>query len=255
MLEASTEASSQDQAQAQDTSATKAAPDAASSATTGADTQASSSAPEKPAWLFDDALFDPEKGVKLEELGTRAKQLFDADAERNRVAEERKANTPEKPEDYGLGLPDDYKAPEGFEVDGESPLWGVLQGKAKELGLTRDEYGKLAQEFVDAMAKQHQAQIEAVKSAQTELFKQLGANGPARVEAVHKWMDSVFGDKAAQFKSSIFTPDIARYWESQMKSGSLTSFNGSGRETGSGKVEGYENMTFEQKWLHARKAG
>jgi hypothetical protein len=251
MTEAPTPQSSQEAPQAQDTSANPAAaPDAASQQTQAA------SAPEKPAWLFDDALFDPEKGVKLDELGARAKQLFDADAERQRIAEERKANTPEKPEDYTFEAPADLKLPEGFEIDGENPLWGVLQARAHKLGMTKDEYGEIAKDFVSAMAADHKRAMDGVKAAQTELFKQLGTNGPSRVEAVKKWMNSAFGEQVGkQLQNTLFTPDIVKAFEHiqrHVSGDGATNFNGSGRDGGNGKIEGWEKMSFEQKWAHAR---
>jgi hypothetical protein len=254
MTEAPTPQSSQEAPQVQDTSATAAAPDAASQQTAADPAQAAK--PEKPEWLFDDALFDPDKGVKLDELGARAKQLFDADAERARIAEERKANTPEKPEDYKFEAPADLKLPEGFEIDGENPMWGVLQAKAHKLGMTNDEYGEIAKDFVGAMAAEHKRAMDGVKAAQTELFKQLGTNGPSRVEAVKKWMSSTFGDQVGkQLQNTLFTPDIVKAFEHiqrHVSGDGATNFNGSGREGGNGKIEGWEKMSFEQRWLHAR---
>lgn len=205
----------------------------------------SDNAPSKPDWLFDDALFDAEKGVDVDKLGARAKELHEKFAEQERVAAERKAAIPEKAEDYGY----EVEPPEGFELDSGSPLWKVLQETALARGLTKAEYADVAKSFLGAMAENHKAEIAGVKEAQKELFKQLGDNGPARVEAVSKWMHGAFGEQVGgQLRNALFTPDIVKAFEKIQRAltdQGVTSFNGSGRDEGrsDGKPDGWEQMT------------
>jgi hypothetical protein len=238
-LEAQTQQNLQDDA-AQPTSV-----DPASSAAS----PTASDAPARPEWLTDDTLFDPAKGVKLDELGAKWKEANEKLAEVERLSAERKANTPEKAEDYGIAFPEDYKMPEDFQVDENSPLWKTLQETALARGLTKAEYAQTAAAFVNSMAAAEQANAARIKDAQTELFKQLGDSGASRVDAVRNWMVAQFGDQVGQqLQHSLFTPDIVKAFESIQKvftSQGVTAFNGAGRDSGrtDGKPDGWESMS------------
>lgn len=224
-------------------------PDAAASQTTASNSGSTQSAAAKPDWLFDDALFDAEKGVKLDELGARAKELHEFKTAHEKTLADRKADTPEKPTDYGFELPADYKLPDNTSIDKESPLWDALRDRAHKHGLTRAEFRETAAEFVNAMATAQKKAVEAFKTQQSELFKQLGDNGSARVEALEKWMKGAFGEQVGgQLRQAIFTPDIAKAFEQIQRAltdQGVTSFNQSGREAGrgDGKPEGWDTMS------------
>jgi hypothetical protein len=214
---------------------------------------------ERPSWLTDDALFDPEKGVKLDELGARFKELSEKASEAEKIAAERKANIPEKPDDYGFDLPEGYKLPEGVTgVDKDNPLWKVLQETALASNMTKGEYAGIAAKFLDGMAAAEKSQAVAYKNAQAELFKALGPNGDARADAVKTWLNTAFGEQVGkQMSMTLFTPDIVKSFEKIQKAltgQNVVSFNANGREAG-GEAESMEGKTFREKWLASAKSG
>lgn len=214
--------------------------------------------PPRPEWLDDDALFDAEKGVNLDALGERYKSL----REMERAAAERKAQVPEKADDYGTALPDDFKLPDGEAIDDASLLWATLRESAHKHGLTPDEFKDVAGAFVKAFMADQQRKMDGVKAAQAELFKALGDNGPMRIEAVNKGLVALFGDKVGtQLAQTHFTPDIVVAHEKMLKAindQGVTSFNGSGREAPAKNElpENWNKMTFEQRyqWSQQHKA-
>lgn len=214
-------------------------------------------APAKPEWLTDDSLFDAEKGVKLDELGARYKELAEKSAEAERIAAERKANTPEKAEDYALAFPEGFKAPEDFQVDENSVAWKGLRDYALSKGMTKQEFGEAAAAMVSARAEEARAQMAAVKDFQTNLFKtQLGDNWSERVESVNRAAKAMFGEQdAAQLAQAQFTPAITKAFEKLFevaRSQGVTSFNGSGREEPSQFGEDFAAKPFKQQWASAR---
>lgn len=212
----------------------------------------------KPEWLFDDTLFDAEKGVKVDELGAKAKELF----ERNKTAEEaaaaRKADMPEKPEDYGFEfqLPEGVKLPDVVKVDEASAQWKTLQKVALARGLTKAEYREVAGEFVASMAAEQAHTLQQFKDGQAELFKQLGANGDSRVEAVKTWMKGAFDEKTAgQLQNALFTPDIVKAFEKIQKAlsdGGVVSFVQNGRVEEDNYGEDFSKKSFREQWANKR---
>ena len=206
---------------------------------------------EKPAWVFDDAVFDPETGVKVDELGARAKALFDKNAEYETLAAARKADTPATFAEYGIEFPEGWKPPEGVEIDDKSSLWKTLQESAHKRGVTKAEYRETAAAFVEAVGAERLRAVETYKAQQGELLKQLGDNGAARVEAVNKTWKALFpeGTVADQLAQANFTPDIVKAFEkvqTALTSQGVVSFTPQGREAqgrADGKPENWDDMS------------
>ena len=173
---------------------------------------------EKPAWVFDDAVFDPETGVKVDELGARAKALFDKNAEYETLAAARKADTPATFAEYGIEFPEGWKPPEGVEIDDKSSLWKTLQESAHKRGVTKAEYRETAAAFVEAVNKTWKA-----------LFPE--------------------GTVADQLAQANFTPDIVKAFEkvqTALTSQGVVSFTPQGREPAGradGKPENWDDMS------------
>lgn len=220
-------------------------------------------APARPDWLPDDA-WDEKAGVKLDALGKTFGDLAKFKADTETAAAERAAQIPAEAKDYGFELPKDLKLPEGVGVDEKSGLWSALQDSSKEIGLTKDQYTSVAGRFVQALAAEQTKMAEAYKAEQTEMFKALGDNGAARIDAVKSQMTALFGEKVgAQFGSTLFTPDIVKGFEqvfTALRDQGVTSFNGAGRgDSGrtDGKPEGWDSMSALDKrtWQLGQQQG
>lgn len=203
----------------------------------------------RPDWIPEDA-WDDKAGVNMDALGKTYGDLAKFKADTESAAEARAAQIPAEAKDYGFELPKDLKLPEGVGVDEKSGLWSALQDASKEIGLTKDQYTGVAGKFVQAIAAEQTKMASAFKAEQAEMFKALGENGGARVDAVKSQMTAFFGDKiGAQFGSTLFTPDIVKGFEqvfTALRDQGVTSFNGAGRgDSGrtDGKPEGWDSMS------------
>lgn len=208
-------------------------------------------APERPAWVSDE-FYDPQRGVKLDELGNKFRELDTYKRQQDEISAQRKADMPESPDGYGQ-ISNDAKLPEGFTVDYDNPMWKFLQKVSHEKGLTKKEYSELAQGYINHAAEAHKALASKINSEKQELFRQLGDNGSQRIDALGNWFKQTFGEKVGyQMSQTLFTPDIVKAMETMQKSltsQGTVSFNGMGRDgAGGGDIEGWDKMTFEQRW-------
>jgi hypothetical protein len=208
-------------------------------------------APERPSWVSDE-YYDPQRGVKLDAIGSKFKELEAFKKQQDELAASRRAEMPETPDGYGA-LPEGTKLPEGFTVDTENPMWKFLQKVSHEKGLTKKEYADLAQGYINHAAEAQKSFAAKVDGETKELFKQLGDNGSQRIDALGNWFRQSFGDKVGyQLSQTLFTPDIVKAMEAMQKSltsQGTVSFNGMGRDgAGGGDIEGWDKMTFEQRW-------
>lgn len=230
------------------------AADAASAASTSSQT-AQPTAVARPDWL-DESAWDAEKNsVKLDALQERFTKLSAFE----KAEADRAAALPEKADDYGF-LPDDYKPPEGVQIDKDAPVWNLAREFAKENGWTKEQFAKNADFFIRAQAESFKAQQNLITEAMKARDAALGENGAARIDGVLKGFEAIAGgDDAAkqlvgtQLKYWLNTPEQVVFAEKLLKALSdqgVTSFSASGRGGGDGEKlpDGYETMTFEQKW-------
>lgn len=202
--------------------------------------------------------------MKFDALGKTFGDLAKFKADTETAAAERAAQIPAEAKDYGFELPKDFKLPDGAGIDEASPLWAFFQDVAKGLGLTRSEYADVASKYLTVEAAQKKAFADGVNSEREGLFKALGENGPARIDAVGNQMEAMYGKKVAdQLRQTLFTPDIVKAWELNFKALSdqgVTSFNGAGRgDSGrtDGKPEGWDSMSALDKrtWQLGQQQG
>ncbi|MDB6085546.1 MAG: hypothetical protein JWN43_3427 [Gammaproteobacteria bacterium] len=158
----------------------------------------------------------------------------------------RKGSLPQTPDAYKTELPADFKPPAGveFKLDATNPALGQLKTVAHKHGLTQDAVNELIGVYAGAEVGS-QARIDAARSAEVT---KLGATGPARVDAVTRFMDA---SGLGVLKSSLITAAQVEAWEShitKLSSQGSAAFSQSHRvPPDDAKIPGYENMSFEQK--------
>ena len=107
---------------------------------------------------------------------------------------------PGSPDAYALDLPADFEGVDGFEfsLGDDDPMLGEVVGEARalahELGLSQDQFSKM----VALGAKRDLAEFKALQAASKAQMKSLGANGPARVDAVTKFLVGHLGEDHAK---------------------------------------------------------
>jgi hypothetical protein len=163
----------------------------------------------------------------------------------------RRLTLPQKPEDYKLALPKDFKAPDGIEFvpDENDPLLPQARAFAQEAGLTQDQFEKL----VSLHAASQVASQQMIKDAKAAEIQALGVNGTARMTAVQTWLNAQVGeDLGKHFSQFLYTAKQVEAMEKIMtvfRTQGGGTFSHIGREppVENGKIANYDNMTFEQR--------
>jgi hypothetical protein len=171
---------------------------------------------------------------------------------------------PQKPDDYKIELPSDFKPPEGvtFEFRADDPLMAQARTFAHEAGISQEGFSKLLSLHA-ASQVESAAQMQTAKAAE---IGKLGVNGPARVTAVTNWLKAVGGPDADTLVRTLDYAPVAgtvQAFENLMRKFSSqggAAFSQQHRtQPEAGKIPGYENMSFEQRRLaqdqRARKQG
>jgi hypothetical protein len=169
-------------------------------------------------------------------------------------ADSRRLSLPSMPEGYKAELPGDFKVPEGmkFEFRGDDPLMAQARAFAHEAGLSQDAFSKL-------LSLHAASQVEAAQTLQhakaAEIAK-LGVNGPARITAVTNWLKAVGGPDANVLVRVLdYAPhsSTVQAFERMMQKFSSQGSAGFSQQhrsqPESGKIPGFENMSFEQRRL------
>jgi hypothetical protein len=104
----------------------------------------------------------------------------------------RKLTLPQKPEDYKLGLPKDFKAPQGIEFvpNEQDPLLPQARAFAQKYGLPQEGFEELVG-LKAAIEIGNKQQIDNAKAAEVQ---KLGVNGTARKTAVDTWLIAELGE-------------------------------------------------------------
>lgn len=104
----------------------------------------------------------------------------------------RKLTLPGKAEDYKLGLPKDFQAPQGieFQPNENDPILPQARAFALKHGLSQDAFHELV--ALDAASKIGSQQ--AIDNAKAAEVQKLGTNGVARKTAVDTWLKAMLGD-------------------------------------------------------------
>ncbi|MBV8895531.1 MAG: hypothetical protein JO051_03390 [Acidobacteriaceae bacterium] len=179
------------------------------------------------------------------------RDTFAAELEKRKVPD---AYKPELPEDVLTALPKDW------EIKADDPAWAQFGEIGKAAGLTQEQFKALAGFKVKMDLAAQQANKDAIARHQEAIHRSLGERGAEQVEAVRNWMTGFFGPELGQqFQHALFTADMVKGFQriqSQLTSQGVTNFSQVGREAAPdpNKINGYENMTFEQRMHAARLA-
>lgn len=192
-------------------------------------------------------MWDADKG----DFKPEASQHFRDMAARDAAEASRRLTLPQKPEDYKLALPKDFKAPEGMEfvLDEKDPMTPHARAFAQKHGLSQDAFTELVglRASMDVQMKQQLKDFEA-----GEVTK-LGVNGPARKTAIDTWLKAQLGEDVAKHISATMRTSVqAEAFEKLMANfrtqgaGGPSSAHRDGPEP-AGTIPNYDTLSFEQR--------
>lgn len=170
----------------------------------------------------------------------------------------RRLTLPQKPEDYKLQLPKDFKAPQGIEfVPNENdPLLPLAREFAKEAGLSQEQFEKLVG-FKAAIEIGNRQQMDAARADQ---LQKLGVNGTARKTALDTWLNATLGPELGKHMSEFtFTAQQVEGFEKIMANarnqGVGNPPNGHRDPEAPGKVSqaDYDRMSFSERADYAKR--
>lgn len=206
---------------------------------------------QRPDWAPETAWGDT--GLNVEAFGKHWSDQVAPQLARLAAEDSRRAALPQKAEDYQVGNTKEFKAPEGvdFKLDVNDPLFGQAKAWAHKHGLSQDAFLE-AIDLVSARDVGSQASLQAARTAE---INKLGPNGPARVDAVARWWNSVTGDNgktlgrvlamAPTADTVVAIESLIAKWTTQ---GAAPAPNTTRiPPEGGGTIEGYATMTFEQR--------
>jgi hypothetical protein len=201
-----------------------------------------------------DSYWDGEKNSLKVDPVALAKDLKERDELKTfKAAEDVKAaSRPQKPDDYKLELPADFKPPAGVEykLDTANPALGQLRTVAHKYGLTNEAVSEL----LGVYAGNEVGTQQAIATARAAEIAKLGTTAPARVDNVINWlsgMDSSADKGDAKALAGMLV--TARHVEAferiinKLTTQGTASFSQSHRAAPETGIPGYEKMSFEQK--------
>jgi hypothetical protein len=165
----------------------------------------------------------------------------------------RKSGLPAVPEGYKIELPADFKPPEGirFEFDQNSAELQNFRKLAHARGLDQQTFS----EALGIYAANRIGEQQTLALARNAEMQKLGSAGPNRIAAIEVWLKSQVGAKAniivAQLKNFPVAGMVEMFEQlarnASNQGGAEYSQSGRQQEEPSGKIPGYENMSFAQK--------
>jgi hypothetical protein len=198
-----------------------------------------------------EAVIEPR--VKINDVEYSESQVRDALAFKSEQ-EVRKQTLPQSPSGYEIKLPADFKTPEGvrFEFDKNDPGLARFQQLAHARGMDQ-------QTFSDALgvyAANKIAEQQRLAPARAAELSKLGSAAEARIGAVETWLKARIGTKAnligAQLRNFPVASMVEGFEEimqqfSRQGGADFTQQGRSEPERPTGKIPGYENMSFTQR--------
>lgn len=176
-------------------------------------------------------------------------------------AEAARQGVPENVDGYKVEFPKEFKLPDGYELDEKDPRLAALRETAHKAGWSKDTFNQVVKIEADRLV----ADAENLKQAVAIRDKALGENGAARVDALGKWIDTLFDDdsKAFQVKQTMWTPVIVELFESFQKQlsgqGVLGHIQSGREEPGNGLPAGWDKMSPSDRLIwnrqHAKDKG
>jgi hypothetical protein len=165
----------------------------------------------------------------------------------------RKSSLPAVPEGYKIELPADFQAPHGvkFEFDQNSAELQNFRKLAHARGLDQQTFS----EALGIYAANRIGEQQHLSVARDAEMQKLGSAGANRIAAVETWLKSQVGAKAnlivAQLKNFPVAGMVEMFEQlarnASNQGGADYSQSGRHQEEPSGKIPGYENMSFMQK--------
>lgn len=148
--------------------------------------------PERPDWL-PEKFFDAKDGIKGKDLRAEFDRLTAIEAEQ----QTRRLTLPDAPEKYQLLLPEGFEIkdtdgkPVQFKFDEADPRLPEIRKLAHEAGLDQPTFSRL----LSIHAQYEHGEQGRIDDARKAEIDKLGANGPARVDAVGTWLKARIGEK------------------------------------------------------------
>jgi hypothetical protein len=144
----------------------------------------------------------------------------------------RRATLPPSPNDYKAELPADFKTPDGitYSFNTNDPLLAQAQAVAHQAGLSQEQFSKLLAIYAGGQVSTQQ-QIQTARNAEVQ---KLGANGPARIDALTTFFRSYLGETVGNRRMArLFTAQDVQ--DAEMEVSKITAqggapFRGNGRE-------------------------
>jgi hypothetical protein len=202
-----------------------------------------------------DTFWDGDKGAIKPEFGQHFRDLTAFKA----AEDSRRLTLPAKPEDYKLGLPKDFTAPQGIEFvpDENDPILPQARAFAQKNGLSQDAF----HELVALHAAGQIGMQQRLKDFETAEVGKLGVNGTARKTAVDTWLKATLGDElgghfAATLKTASHVAGIEKLMGIVRTQGAV-GHDGNSRVPGSDdrklSDDEYSKLSFAEKQAYARK--
>jgi hypothetical protein len=174
----------------------------------------------------------------------------------------RKAQIPATAAEYKLELPQDFKLPNGAQVQ-VAPVTDPIKGPAMRAfqewsfknGLSQTQFGEALGLYASATSNE---QIAIANAAQREM-EAAGVNAPVRVDAVSLWLKSDYPGAAKAFIATLATSKQLDAWESiitRSVNGGAGSFSRRGNEPEAEKLsdEAYGKLSYNEKKEYAAQA-
>jgi hypothetical protein len=165
----------------------------------------------------------------------------------------RKSGLPAVPEGYKIELPADFQAPHGvkFEFDQNSAELQNFRKLAHARGLDQQTFS----EALGIYAANRIGEQQNLALARNDQMQKLGSAAGNRIAAVEVWLKSQVGSRADLIVSQLKNFPVAGMVEmfeqlarnASNQGGADYSQSGRQQEEPSGKIPGYENMSFAQK--------
>jgi hypothetical protein len=196
----------------------------------------------RPDWLPSDEYWDGEKNEIKSDLGKKFNEM----ATRIAADDVRKGSLPQTADAYKLELPADFKPPAGveFKLDAANPALGQLKAVAHKHGMTQEAVNEL----IGVYAGNEVGTEARIKAAATAEVAKLGPSGPARVDAVTRFMDA---SGLGPLKSTLVTAAQVEAMEAHITKlttqGSAPYSNSHRVPPDTNAIPNYDKMSFAQR--------
>jgi hypothetical protein len=165
----------------------------------------------------------------------------------------RKNSLPAAPDKYEIKLPPDFQAPQGvtFEFDKNDALLAKSRELAHKRGMDQETYS----DFLGLYAASKISEQQQLATARGAEMAKLGSAAQGRIDAVDTWLHARVGTKADIIVNQLRNFPVATMIEAfeevirQFSHQGGAEFSQSGRQQqdNSGKIPGYETMSFVQR--------